>query len=88
MERREGKGAGMPSAIRACGPWRYLYREVDTHSHAIDVRLTPDRDQQATKYFLIKAIHRHRVLENITIDASGGTAPVIERYNTARVGGN
>jgi putative transposase len=50
------------------GEWRYLYRAVDKQGQTIDFLLTEQRDQEAARRFLTKAIHRHGVPEKITID--------------------
>ena len=42
------------------------------HGQTIDFLLTEQRDEQAAKRFLTKAIRRHGVPEKITIDGSDG----------------
>jgi putative transposase len=56
--------------IQVKGEWRYLYRAVDKQGQTIDFLLTQERDEQAAKRFLTKAIRRHGVPEKITIDGS------------------
>src|SRR5947208_2526677 len=56
--------------IKVKGQWRYLYRAVDKQGQTIDFLLTKERDEQAAKRFLTKAIRRHGVPEKITIDGS------------------
>jgi putative transposase len=67
--------------IRVKGEWRYLYRAVDKHGQTIDFLLTKERDEQAAKCFLTKAIRRHGVPETITIDGSEAHAAAIRNYN-------
>jgi putative transposase len=65
------------------GEWRYLYRAVDKHGQTIDFLLTEQRDEQAAKRFLTKAIRRHGVPETITIDGSAANEAAIKHYNKA-----
>ena len=67
--------------IRVKGEWRYLYRAVDKHGQTIDFLLTVERDEQAAKRFLTKAIRRHGVPDKITIDGSAANEAAITRYN-------
>jgi transposase-like protein len=68
--------------IKVKGEWKYLYRAVDKHGQTIDVLLTEQRDEQAAKTFLTKAIRRHGgVPEKITIDGSAANEAAIKRYN-------
>ena len=69
--------------IRIKGQWYYLYRAVDTQGQTIDFLLTAQRDEQAAKRFLTKAIRRHGVLEKITIDGSAANEAAIKSYNEA-----
>ena len=69
--------------IRVKGEWRYLYRAVDTHGQTIDFLLPEQRDQEAARRFLKKAIRRHGVPETITIDGSEANAAAIRGYNEA-----
>jgi len=66
------------------GEWRYLYRAVDKHGQTIDFLLTEQRDEQAAKRFLTKAIRRHGVPETITIDGSAANEAAIKSYNKER----
>jgi putative transposase len=62
--------------------WKYLYRAVDKHGKTIDFLLTEQRDEQAAKKFLTKAIRRHgQVPETITIDGSAANEAAIKSYN-------
>jgi putative transposase len=61
--------------------WYYLYRAVDKTGQTIDFLLTEQRDGQAAKHFLTKAIRRHGVPETITIDGSEANAGAIRSYN-------
>jgi putative transposase len=68
--------------IKVKGEWRYLYRAVDKYGKTIDFLLTKQRDEQAAKKFLIKAIRRHGgVPEKITIDGSAANEAAIKSYN-------
>ena len=67
--------------IKVKGQWRYLYRAVDTMGQTIDFLLTKERDEQAAKRFLTKAIRRHGVREKITIDGSAANEAAIKSYN-------
>jgi putative transposase len=67
--------------IKVKGQWRYLYRAVDKTGQTIDFLLTEERDEQAAKRFLTKAIHRHGVPEKITIDGSAANEAAIKSYN-------
>jgi transposase-like protein len=53
--------------MKVKGQWYYLYRAVDKTGQTIDFLLTEQRDEQAAKRFLTKAIRRHGVPEKITI---------------------
>ena len=52
--------------IRVKGEWKYLYRAVDKTGQTIDFLLTEQRDEQAAKRFLTKAIRRHGMPAKIT----------------------
>src|SRR5207342_952871 len=67
--------------IKVKGEWRYLYRAVDKQGQTIDFLLTQERDEQAAKRFLTKAIRRHGVPEKITIDGSAANEAAIQSYN-------
>jgi transposase-like protein len=68
--------------IKVKGEWKYLYRAVDKYGKTIDFLLTEQRDEQAAKKFLIKAIRRHGgVPEKITIDASAANEAAIKSYH-------
>jgi transposase-like protein len=67
--------------IKVKGQWRYLYRAVDKMGQTIDFLLTEERDEQAAKRFLTKAIRRHGVPEKITIDGSAANEAAIKSYN-------
>ena len=68
--------------IKVQGEWRYLYRAVDKTGQTIDFLLTKERDEQAAKRFLTKAIRRHGVPQKITIDGSAANEAAIKSYNT------
>src|SRR2546429_7595374 len=64
------------------GEWKYLYRAVDKYGKTIDFLLTEQRDEQAAKKFLTKAIHRQGgVPEKITMDGSAANEAAIKTYN-------
>src|SRR2546428_13878174 len=67
--------------IKVKGKWCYLYRAVDKQGQTIDFLLTEQRDEQAAKRFLTKAIRRHGVPEKITIDGSAAKEAAIKSYN-------
>ena len=67
--------------IKVKGQWRYLYRAVDKQAQTIDFLLTKERDEQAAKRFLTKAIRRYGVPEKITIDGSAANEAAIKSYN-------
>src|ERR671922_396257 len=69
------------TSIRVKGQWRYLYRAVDKHGQAIDFLLTEQRDTEAARRFLKKAIRRNGLPEMITIDGSDANEAAIKRYN-------
>jgi len=69
------------TSIKVKGQWRYLYRAADKTGQTIDVLLTEERDEQAAKRFLTKAIRRHGVPEKITIDGSAANEAAIKSYN-------
>ena len=66
---------------RVIGEWRYVYRVVDKPGQTIDVLLTEERDEQAAKRVLTKAIRRHGVPETITIDGSAAHEAAIRSDN-------
>jgi len=67
--------------IKVKGEWKYLYRAVDKHGQTIDFLLTEQRDEQAAKTFLTKAIRRHGgVPEKSTIDGSAANEAAIQTY--------
>jgi putative transposase len=67
--------------IKVKGEWYYLYRAVDKTGQTIDFLLTEQRDEQAAKRFLTKAIRRHGAPEKITIDGSAANEAAIKSYN-------
>ena len=67
--------------IKIKGQWYYLYRAVEKTGQTIDFLLTEERDEQAAKRFLTKAIRRHGVPEKITIDGSAANEAAIKSYN-------
>jgi transposase-like protein len=67
--------------VKVKGQWCSLYRAVDKTGQTIDFLLTEERDEQAAKRFLTKAICRHGVPEKITIDGSAANEAAIKSYN-------
>ena len=67
--------------IKVKGQWYYLYRAVDKTGQTIDFLFTAQRDEQAAKRFLTKAIRRHGVPEKIPIDGSAANEAAIKSYN-------
>ena len=67
--------------IKVKGQWYSLYRAVDKTGETIDFLLTAQRDEQAAKRCLTKAIRRHGVPEKITIDGSAANEAAIKSYN-------
>jgi transposase-like protein len=66
------------TSIKGKGEWRYLSRAVDKQGQTIDFLLTKERDEQAAKRFLTKAIRRHGVPETITSDGSAANEAAIK----------
>ena len=54
---------------------------MDKYGQTIDCVLTQQRDEQAAKRFLTKAIRRHGVPEQSTIDGSAAHEAAIKSYN-------
>ena len=54
---------------------------MDKHGQTIDFLLTEQRDEEAARRFLKKAIGRHGVPEKITIDGSAANEAAIKSYN-------
>jgi len=75
---REG-GHAMPSGLTV--PTSHLYRAVDKQGQTMDFLLTEQRDEQAAKRLLTKAIRRYGVPETITIDGSAANEAAIKSYN-------
>jgi len=66
------------TSIKVSGQWYSLSRAVEKTGQTIDVLLTAQRDKQAAKRFLTKAIRRHGVPEKITIDGRAAHEAVVE----------
>jgi transposase-like protein len=67
--------------IKVKAEWKYLCA-VDKYGKTIDFLLTAQRDEQAAKQFLMKAIRRHGgVPETITFDGSVANEAAIKSYN-------
>ena len=55
--------------VRVKGEWMYLYRAVDKIGKTVDFCLRRNRDVNAAKAFLRKAMRQHRTPVKITLDA-------------------
>ena len=55
--------------IKVRGEWVYLYRAVDKQGWTVDFYLSRNRDVEAAKQFLRKAMKSQRVPTKITLDA-------------------
>ena len=55
--------------IKVRGEWNYLYRAVDKAGNTVDFSLSRNRDTNAAKAFLRKAIKGQRIPAKITLDA-------------------
>ena len=55
--------------IKVRGAWVYLYRAVDKQGWTVDFYLSRNRDVEAAKQFLRKAMKSQRVPTKITLDA-------------------
>jgi transposase-like protein len=78
-----GRGRLDETASKLKGQWDYLFRTVDKTGKPSDVLLTAQRDAQAAKRVLTKAIRRNGLPEKITIDGSAANKAAIESYNEA-----
>jgi len=56
--------------VKVKGAWFYLYRAIDDYGDTVEFYFTANRDLQAAKRFLRKALARHGKPERITIDGS------------------
>ena len=68
-------------SIKVKGPWYSLYGAVDKTGQTIDFLFTEQRDEQAAKRFLTKAMRRHGVPEKSPIDGSAANAAAIKSSN-------
>ena len=55
--------------VRVKGAWMYLYRAVDKAGQTVDFFLSRNRDENAAKAFLRKAMKGQRIPTKITLDA-------------------
>ncbi len=55
--------------VKVRGEWMYLYRAVDKAGYTVDFYLSRNRDVNAAKAFLRKAMERQRIPAKITLDA-------------------
>ena len=55
--------------VRVRGEWMYLYRAVDKIGKTVDFLLSRNRDVNAAKAFLRKAMRQQRTPVKITLDA-------------------
>lgn len=70
--------------IKVKGEWCYLYRAVDKEGNTIDFLLCKNRDTEAAKRFIKKAIENNGVPLKINIDKSGGNTAALEEINQER----
>ncbi|BCH35759.1 IS6 family transposase [Mesorhizobium sp. L-8-10] len=56
--------------IKVRGRWMYLYRAIDSVGDTVEFFFSEDRDLQAAKRFIRKALKRHGRPERIIIDGS------------------
>ncbi|VEI19998.1 Integrase core domain [Serratia plymuthica] len=70
--------------IKIKGPWKYLYRAVDTAGQTIDFLLTAKRDAAAALRFFREAIRHHGEPDVVTIDKSGANTAALTTLNTGR----
>src|SRR5882762_1220169 len=71
------------TSIKLKGQWYSLSRAVDKTGQTIDFLLTEHRDEQAAKRFLTKALRRHGVPEQSTIDGRAANTAAIESDHEA-----
>jgi len=69
--------------IKVKGQWRYRYRAVDKQGQTIDFLRTEHRDEAAALRFLTKAIRRHGVPEQITLDGIAANEAALKSSNEA-----
>jgi putative transposase len=67
--------------IKVKGEGHYLYRAVDKEGQTIDFMLSKNRDQEAAKKFLEKAIGSSGLPDKVTIDKSGANKASLEAIN-------
>lgn len=70
--------------IKVKGPWKYLYRAVDSSGQTIDFLLTAKRDAAAALHFFRKAIRQHGEPEVVTIDKSGANRAALAALNAGK----
>src|SRR6266849_1188884 len=58
-----------PTRLKVRGEWEYLYRAVDRGGKTVDFYLSRNRDVNAAKGFLRKAIKAQRIPTKLTLDA-------------------
>jgi putative transposase len=63
------------------GAWRYRHRTLDKTGQTIAFLLMEQRNQEAARRFLTRAIRRHGLPETIIIDGSDANEAAIKRYN-------
>jgi transposase-like protein len=55
--------------VKVRGEWKYLYRAVDKVGKTVEFHLSQNRDVNAAKAFLRKAMRNERIPAKITLDA-------------------
>ena len=66
---RSSDRAPPPTRLKVSGSWVYLYRAVDKAGRTVDFFLSRNRDVNAAKAFLRKAMNHRRKPTKITLDA-------------------
>ncbi len=62
------------SYIKVKKQWMYLYRAVDSQGHTLDFFLSPTRDAQAAKHFLLKTLAASHTSEPRVINVDKNAA--------------
>ena len=67
--------------IKVGGQWAYLYRAVDNGGQTVDFFLSRNRDVNAAKSFLRRAVKNTRVPTKITLDAYAASHRAVRERN-------
>ena len=68
--------------IKIKGEWWYYYRAVDKNGDVVDFYLSKERDENAARAFLRKAISCNGLPHKVVIDKSGANALALHHINT------